>query len=104
MPSSREYLTFVLDQLSGLKDVTHRAMMGEYLLYVRGRVVGGIYDDRLLVKPTPAALKLMPDAPRELPYPGAKEMLLVEDVDNGDFLRELFRTMGNEPEMKKTKK
>ena len=104
MPSSREYLTFVLDQLSGLKDISHRAMMGEYLLYVRGRVVGGIYDDRLLVKPTPVALKLMPDAPRELPYPGAKEMLLIEDVDNGDFLRELFRAMGNEPEMKKTGK
>ncbi len=105
MPSSREYLTFVLDQLSGLKDVSHRAMMGEYLLYVRGRVVvGGIYDDRLLVKPTPAALALLPDAPRELPYPGAKEMLLVEDVDNGDFLRELFRAMGNEPETKKTGK
>ena len=104
MPSSREYLTFVLDQLSGLKDVTHRAMMGEYLLYVRGRVVGGIYDDRLLVKPTPAALSLMPDAPRELPYPGAKEMLLVEDVDNGDFLRELFLALGNEPEKKKTGK
>ena len=102
MPSSREYLTFVLDQLSGLKDVTHRAMMGEYILYVRGRVVGGIYDDRLLVKPTPAALSLLPDAPRELPYPGAKEMLLVEDVDNGDFLRELFLTLGNEPEIKKT--
>jgi TfoX/Sxy family transcriptional regulator of competence genes len=104
VPSSREYLTFVLDQLSGLKDVTHRAMMGEYLLYVRGRVVGGIYDDRLLVKPTPAALSLMPDAPRELPYPGAKEMLLVEDVDNGDFLRELFLALGNEPEKKKTGK
>ena len=104
MPSSREYLTFVLDQLSGLKDVSHRAMMCEYLLYARGRVVGGIYDDRLLVKPTPAALALLPDAPRELPYPGAKEMLLVEDVDNGDFLRELFRAMGNEPETKKTGK
>ena len=104
MPSSKEYLTFVLDQLSGLKDVSHRAMMGEYILYVRGRVVGGIYDDRLLVKPTPAALKLLPDAPRELPYPGAKEMLLVEDVDNGGFLRGLFLAMGNEPEMKKTRK
>lgn len=104
MPSSREYLTFVLDQLSGLKDVTHRAMMGEYLLYVRGRVVGGIYDDRLLVKPTPAALALLPDAPRELPYPGAKEILLVEDVDNGDFLRKLFLALGNEPETKKTGK
>lgn len=104
MPSSREYLTFVLDQLSGLKDVTHRAMMGEYLLYVRGRLVGGIYDDRLLVKPTPAALNLLPDAPRELPYPGAKEMLLVEDVDNGEFLRGLFLAMGNEPETKKHRK
>lgn len=104
MSSSKEYLTFVLDQLSGLKDVSHRAMMGEYILYVRGKVVGGIYDDRLLVKPTPAALALLPDAPRELPYPGAKEMLLVEDVDNGDFLRELFRAMGNEPETKKTGK
>ena len=102
MPSSREYLTFVLDQLSGLKDVTHRAMMGEYILYVRGRVVGGIYDDRLLVKPTPAALALLPDAPRELPYPGAKEMLLIEDVDSGDFLRELFLALGNEPETKKS--
>jgi len=101
VPSSREYLTFVLDQLSGLKDLSHRAMMGEYLLYVRGRVVGGIYDDRLLVKPTPAALSLMPDAPRELPYPGAKEMLLVEDVDNGDFLRKLFLALGNESETKK---
>lgn len=101
MPSSRDYLTFVLDQLSGLKDVSHRAMMGEYLLYVRGWLVGGIYDDRLLVKPTPAALSLMPDAPRELPYPGAKEMLLVEDVDNGDFLRKLFLALGNEPETKK---
>ena len=104
MPSSREYLTFVLDQLSGLRDVSLRAMMGEYLLYVRGRVVGGIYDDRLLVKPTPAALSLMPDAPRELPYPGAKEMLLVEDVDNGEFLRELFLAMGNEPETKNRRK
>ena len=104
MPSSREYLTFVLDQLSGLKEITHRAMMGEHLLYVRGRLVGGIYDDRLLVKPTPAALALLPDAPRELPYPGAKEMLLIEDVDNGEFLRELFLAMGNEPETKNRRK
>ncbi|MBR4255259.1 MAG: TfoX/Sxy family protein [Lentisphaeria bacterium] len=96
MASSKEYLTFVLDQLSGLDGIAARAMMGEYILYFRGRVVGGIYDDRLLVKPVPAALSLMQDAPRELPYPGAKEMLLVEDVDNGDFLRELFRAMYDE--------
>ena len=96
MASSKEYLTFVLDQLSGLDGIEYRGMMGEYILYFRGRIVGGIYDDRLLVKPVPAALVLMPDASRELPYPGAKEMLLVEDVDNGDFLRELFRSMYDE--------
>lgn len=98
MPSSREYLTFILDQLSGLDGITHRAMMGEYILYFRGRIVGGIYDDRLLVKPTPAALSLMPDASREPPYPGAKEMLLVEDVDDGDFLRALFLAVYHEQE------
>ena len=96
MPSSKEYLTFILDQLSGLNGITYRGMMGEYILYFRGRIAGGIYDDRLLVKPVPAALELMPDAPHEQPYPGAKEMLLVEDVDNGDFLRELFLVMYDE--------
>ena len=96
MPSSKEYLTFVLDQLSGLDGITCRAMMGEYILYFRGRVVGGIYDDRLLVKPVSAALSLMPDAPRELPYEGAKEMLLVENVDDADFLQSLFRAMYDE--------
>ena len=96
MASSKDYLTFVLDQLSGLDGVAWRAMMGEFILYFRGRIVGGIYDDRLLVKPVPAALAMMPDAPRELPYPGAKEMLLVEDVDDGDFLRSLFLAMYDE--------
>ena len=96
MASSKEYLTFILDQLSGLDGITYRAMMGEFILYFRGRVAGGIYDDRLLVKPVPAALSLMPDAPRELPYPGAKEMLLVENVDDADFLKSLFRAMYDE--------
>jgi TfoX/Sxy family transcriptional regulator of competence genes len=96
MASSKEYLTFILDQLSGLDWITYRAMMGEFILYFRGRVAGGIYDDRLLVKPVPAALSLMPDAPRELPYPGAKEMLLVENVDDADFLKSLFRAMCDE--------
>ena len=96
MASSREYLTFVLDQLSGLDGITHRGMMGEYILYYCGRIVGGIYDDRLLVKPVPAALEHMPDAPRELPYPGAKEMLLVEDVDDAEFLQDLFCAMYDE--------
>ena len=96
MASSEDYLMFVLDQLSGLNGITYRAMMGEYILYYQGRIVGGIYDDRLLVKPVPAALALMPNATRELPYPGAKEMLLVEDVDDADFLQSLVRAMHDE--------
>ncbi len=93
MASSKEYLDFVLEQLSGLDDITHRAMMGEYVLYYRGKVFGGIYDDRFLVKPTKSAIALMPDADMELPYEGAKEMILVDDVDNREFLRELVESM-----------
>ena len=80
MASTKDYLDFVLEQLSELKDVTCRAMMGEFILYYRGRIVGGIYDNRLLVKPVKAAVERMPTAPREWPYEGAKEMLLVEEV------------------------
>ena len=101
MASSKEYMEFVLDQCSGL---TARAMMGEYVLYYGGKVVGGIYDNRLLVKPTPSAIALMPEAQRELPYEGAKEMLLVEDIENRDFLNKLFEAMHEElPEPKKRK-
>ena len=96
MASSKEYLNFILEQLSGLDDVTYRAMMGEYMLYYRGKIVGGIYDDRLLVKPIKATLALMPDAPCELPYEGAKEMLLVENVDDRSFLTKLFEAMYEE--------
>ena len=102
MASTKEYLDFVLEQLSGLDEISSRAMMGEYILYYHGRIFGGIYDDRLLVKPVPMALKLMPDAEMELPYEGAKEMVLVDDVDNRDFLCELIRSMWEElPEKKK---
>lgn len=83
MASKKEYLDYVLEQLSGVDGIGHRAMMGEYLLYVRGRLFGGIYDDRLLVKPTASACALLPEASREPPYGGAKEMLLVEDLENG---------------------
>ena len=93
MASRKEYLAFILGQLSGLDGVSEKAMMGEYLLYYRG----GIYDDRLLVKPVKAAMDRMPDAPRELPYPGAKPMLLVEEVDRTEFLIELIQAM--EPEL-----
>ena len=90
MPSSKPYLDFILDQLSGVGDVSYRPMMGEYVLYCRGKVIGGIYDDRFLVKPTRSALSMMPDAKKELPYEGAKEMLLVDNVDDRAFLRELL--------------
>ena len=93
MASSKEYLDFILEQLSELDDVSYRAMMGEYILYYRGRIVGGIYDDRFLVKPTKSAAAMMPNAVTELPYDGAKEMLLVDDVDNKEFLKELLEAM-----------
>ena len=104
MASSREYLEFILEQLSGLEKITYRAMMGEFILYYRGRIVGGIYDDRFLVKPTKSALAMMPDADREIPYEGAKEMLLVDNVDNREFLTELLETMYEELPAPKQKK
>ena len=104
MASTKEYLDFVLEQLSGLEEISSRAMMGEYILYYRGRVFGGIYDDRLLVKPVPSAEKLMPDEERELPYEGAKEMILVDDVDNREFLSKLVESMWEELPDKKKKK
>ena len=96
MASSRAYLDFILEQLSELDGVSSRAMMGEYILYYRGRIVGGIYDDRFLVKPTRSAMAMMPNAETELPYKGAKEMLLVADVDDREFLRELLEATYDE--------
>ena len=90
MPSTQDYCDFVLDQLSLLSDITSRKMMGEYILYYKGKIFGGIYDNRFLVKPVEAAKKLMPDAPLEVPYPGGKKMFLVEDIDNREFLKELI--------------
>ena len=104
MASSKEYLDFILEQLSELDDVSYRAMMGEYIIYYRGKIVGGIYDDRFLVKPTKSAAAMMPNADMELPYDGAKEMLLVDDVDNKGFLRELLEAMYAELPAAKKKK
>lgn len=104
MASSKVYLDFIIEQLSEVGEVTYKAMMGEYIIYHRGKIVGGIYDDRLLVKPVKAAVSLMPDATYELPYEGAKEMLLVEDVDNKEFLTKLIVAMYDElPAPKKRK-
>lgn len=105
MASSKEYLDFILEQLSELEDVSYRGMMGEYIIYYGGKIVGGIYDDRFLVKPTKSALAKMPEAELELPYEGAKEMLLVDDVENKEFLQELLEAMYDElPTPKKKKK
>ena len=95
MASSREYLEFVLGQLSDLSDISFRAMMGEYIIYYQGKVVGGIYDNRFLVKPTKTAKAIMPNAPFELPYEGAKEMLLA-DIDNRALLNELLPAIAND--------
>ena len=104
MASSKEYLDFILEQLSELDNISYRAMMGEYILYYHGKIIGGIYDDRFLVKPTKSAVAMMPNAEMELPYDGAKEMLLVEDVDNKEFLRELLEAMYSELPAPKKKK
>ena len=104
MASSKVYLDFVLEQLSGLEEITYRAMMGEYIIYYRGKIVGGIYDDRLLVKPVKSAVSFMPTASYELPYEGAKEMLLVDNVDSKDFLTKLFDAMYEELPVPKKRK
>ncbi|MBQ9467391.1 MAG: TfoX/Sxy family protein [Clostridia bacterium] len=96
MASSRDYLDFILDQLSQADGVSCRAMMGEYVLYYGGKVIGGIYDDRLLVKPTASARKLMPSAAFELPYEGGKEMLLVDNVDDRAFLCKLAEAVAGD--------
>lgn len=101
MASSKAYLEFILEQLSELEEITYRAMMGEYIIYYREKIIGGIYDDRFLVKPVKSAVALMPNAAYELPYECAKEMLLVDNVDNKEFLAELFNAMYNEIPTKK---
>lgn len=104
MASSNNYLQFILGQLSDLDEISYRAMMGEFIIYYRGKIVGGIYDDRLLVKPTKSAIAYMTNPVYEVPYEGAKEMLLVDEVDQKDFLTGLFRAMYEELPMPKQKK
>ena len=104
MASSKQYLDFILEQLSGLEEISYRSMMGEYIIYYRGKIVGGIYDDRFLVKPVKSAIAYMPNAKYELPYDGAKEMLLVDDVDNKGFLNSLFNSMYDDLPVLKPKK
>ena len=104
MSSSKEYLNFILEQLSELEDISYRAMMGEYIIYYTGRIICGIYDDRLLVKPVKSAIDYMPDAKYELPYEDAKAMLLVDNVDNRKYLTNLFEVMLDELPVSKVRK
>ena len=102
MASSKEYLAFILEQLSGLDEITYRRMMGEYIIYYHGKIIGGIYDNRFLIKPVKAAISLMPDSSYELPYEGAKEMLLVDNIEDKEFLFQLINAMYYElPAVKK---
>ncbi len=96
MASTKEYLEYVLEQLSEVDGLRYRPMMGEYLIYCKNKLVGGVYDDRLLVKPTKSALALLPDAPREEPYPGGRPMLLVTEMENKRLLQELLEAIADE--------
>ena len=96
MASSKDFLDFVLEQLSGLDDINYRAMMGEYIIYYRGKIIGGIYDNRLLVKPIDVALEILPNAKMEIPYPGGKPMIMVPDVEDSELLTRLFNAMYGE--------
>ena len=103
MASSKEYLNFIMGQLSELDEISYKPMIGEYIIYYRGKVIGGVYDDRFLIKPVKTATALMPNATYELPYEGAKEMLLVDDVDSKDFLKNLFLAIYEELTLPKKK-
>ena len=104
MATSKEYLSYILEQLSGIEEISHRVMMGEYVLYYNGKVIGGIYDNRFLVKPVKSAVALLPDAPMETPYEGAKDMLMIEDVENHALMAELLDAMYDELPAPKPKK
>ena len=97
MASSKEYLDFILEQLSGLEEISYRQMMGEFIIYYKGKITAYVCDDRLLIKPTPSAEKLMPDSPHEPPYDGAKNMILCEKIDDKAFLQKLFEEIYPEP-------
>lgn len=104
MASTKEYLNFILEQLSELEEIKYRSMMGEYILYYKEKIFGGIYDNRLLVKPTKSADSMMPDAAYQLPYEGAKDMILVSNVDDRKFLAKLITAMYDELPIPKKKR
>ena len=106
MATSKEYLQYILEQLGGIDEISHRAMMGEYVIYCKGKVVGGLYDNRFLIQPVKSARELLPDAPLEEPYPGAKEMLLVTEPEDSQLMEKLLNSVADElpAPKKRTKK
>lgn len=104
MATSKTYLSYILEQLSNLEQITYRQMMGEYILYYRGKIAAYLCDDRLLVKPVPSAIEQIKDPKYEPPYEGAKNMILVEQVDDKAWLEKLFKTMYDELPMPKSRK
>lgn len=104
MATDKEYLIFILEQLSCIEGISYRPMMGEYLLYYKEKIIGGIYDNRFLVKPVSSAVALVKDAIYEIPYEGAKPMLLIDNVDDKEFLSKLVTGMYDELPLPKKRK
>ena len=104
MATSKEYLEFIMEQLSELNGITFRQMMGEYIIYYNGKIAAYLCDNRLVVKPVSSAAAMLPEAAYEPPYAGAKDMILVEQVENKKLLMELFEAMYDELPMPKKKK
>lgn len=104
MATDKEYFGFIMDQLSELDGISARSMMGEYVIYFRDKIAAYVCDDRLLVKTVPFAVEMMPDASLEPPYDGAKDMILVDNVDDREFLCRLFEGMYPQLPFPKAKK
>lgn len=104
MATTKEYLNFILGQLSGLEDITYRQMMGEYIIYYKGKIAAEICDNRFLVKPVKSAVERVENAVFEPPYEGAKPMLLIDNADDKDYLTELFEAIYDELPAPKPKK
>ncbi len=104
MATSKDFLNFVLEQLSELDEITYRMMMGEYIIYYKGKIAAELCDNRFLVKPVDAAVKYIPNAVYEPPYEGAKPMILVENIDSREYLTGLFEAIYPELPAPKPKK
>ncbi len=104
MASSLEYVKFIAEQLSELEEISYRKMFGEYAFYYEGKVFGGVYDNRFLIKITKAGKQLCKDFEEQLPYKGAKPMLFVSELEDKNFLKNLVEVTWQELPFPKKKK